>query len=213
MFIHDPYPDPPALLYPPYQSSPSSISSEDNTSSSATPPPFYPDQPPPYPDCDKKPVAPSRLNIAHPYARLYAKKDGAKRRKIWNHALEKSLFTPNELSVLPPFVLSTPFTYIISRSLMGAPHRRTIYMASLEAHVDRLHAQMIELGYFPIDFNQLEPFKGLNSKTAKVSSCQNIPSGIVSADDAEYGRRSPARHFPYKTEAPGTRTLGNTSPC
>jgi hypothetical protein len=52
---------------------------------------------------------------------------------------------------------------------MGAPHRRTIYIASLEAHVDRLHAQMIGMGYFPIDFNKLEPFKGLNTKTAKVS--------------------------------------------
>ena len=52
---------------------------------------------------------------------------------------------------------------------MGTPHRRTIYIASLEAHVDRLHAQMISLGFFPVDFEKLEPFKGLNSKTAKVS--------------------------------------------
>lgn len=37
-----------------------------------------------------------RVDIAHPYARLYAKKE-EKRRKIWNHALEKSLFTPYEL--------------------------------------------------------------------------------------------------------------------
>ena len=39
----------------------------------------------------------TRITIAHPYARLYAKKDGSKRRKIWNHALEKSLFSPHEL--------------------------------------------------------------------------------------------------------------------
>jgi hypothetical protein len=51
---------------------------------------------------------------------------------------------------------------------MGAPHRRTIYIASLEAHVDRLHAQMISIGLFPIDSKCLDPFKGLNSKTAKV---------------------------------------------
>lgn len=37
-------------------------------------------------------------NIAHPYARLYAKKDSTKRhRKIWNHALEKLLFNSHEL--------------------------------------------------------------------------------------------------------------------
>jgi len=41
----------------------------------------------------------SRLAIAHPYARLFSKKDGAKRRKIWNHALEKSVFTPQEMYV------------------------------------------------------------------------------------------------------------------
>jgi hypothetical protein len=36
--------------------------------------------------------------VAHPYARLYAKKDSTKRhRKIWNHALEKSLFNSHEL--------------------------------------------------------------------------------------------------------------------
>lgn len=40
-----------------------------------------------------------RTTIPHPYARLYAKKDGAKRRRIWNHALEKSLFSAHELYV------------------------------------------------------------------------------------------------------------------
>ena len=43
----------------------------------------------------------SQFMIAHPYARLYAKKNatGAKRRKIWNHALEKSVFTAHEMFV------------------------------------------------------------------------------------------------------------------
>lgn len=41
----------------------------------------------------------SRLKIAHPYARLFAKTGEVKRRKIWNHALEKSLFSPYELYV------------------------------------------------------------------------------------------------------------------
>lgn len=41
----------------------------------------------------------SRFTVAHPYARLYAKKEEVKRRKIWNHTLEKALFTPYELSV------------------------------------------------------------------------------------------------------------------
>ena len=43
----------------------------------------------------------SQFMIAHPYARLYAKKNatGAKRRKIWNHALEKSVFSAHEMCV------------------------------------------------------------------------------------------------------------------
>ncbi|KII93227.1 hypothetical protein PLICRDRAFT_49298 [Plicaturopsis crispa FD-325 SS-3] len=124
-------------------------------------PPSYSPQPPPYTLHPRnsstgsggefpgtaRPFA--RSTIAHPYARLANKKDAGKRRKIWNHALEKSLFTPHELST------------------MGAPHRRTIYMSSLEAHVDRLHAQLLSIGLYPIPFEKLEPFRGLNSKTAK----------------------------------------------
>lgn len=91
----------------------------------------------------------ARITIAHPYARLYAKKDSTKRRKIWNHVLEKQLFSPQELST------------------MGAPHRRTIYIASLEAHIDRLHNHLLSSGLYPIPFNRLEPYCGLNSKTAK----------------------------------------------
>ncbi|KAF8626544.1 hypothetical protein AX15_004846 [Amanita polypyramis BW_CC] len=93
--------------------------------------------------------ASARINIAHPYARLFAKKDEVKRRKIWNHALEKSLFTPYELSTL------------------GAPRRRAVYISSLEAHIDRLHAQLLEIGFWPVAFSELEPYKGLNTKTAK----------------------------------------------
>ncbi|KAJ3568068.1 hypothetical protein NP233_g5949 [Leucocoprinus birnbaumii] len=91
----------------------------------------------------------SRLRIVHPYTRLVSKKDDSKRRRIWNHALEKSLFNPYELQAL------------------GAPHRRTIYLASLEAHVDKLHAQLFEAGCCPVSAAELEPFRGLNSKTAK----------------------------------------------
>jgi hypothetical protein len=45
--------------------------------------------------------SPSEIVIAHPYARLYAKKNatGTKRRKIWNHALEKSVFNAHEMYV------------------------------------------------------------------------------------------------------------------
>jgi hypothetical protein len=45
----------------------------------------------------KVPSSGKPTTIAHPYARLFAKKDEVKRRKIWNHALEKSIFDPREL--------------------------------------------------------------------------------------------------------------------
>lgn len=53
---------------------------------------------------------------------------------------------------------------------MGAPHRRTIYTASLEAHIDRLHAQLLGYALFPVPFEKLESFRGLNTKTAKVGN-------------------------------------------
>lgn len=55
-------------------------------------------QDPPYPSIDSTRVDNIRRATGHPYARLYAKKGISKRhRKIWNHALEKSLFDSNEL--------------------------------------------------------------------------------------------------------------------
>ena len=68
---------------------------------------------------------------------------------MWNHALEKSLFTPDELANL------------------GAPLRRGIYIASLDAHIDQLHQQLLSLQLYPVPFETLEPYHGLNSKTAK----------------------------------------------
>ncbi|KAI0348466.1 hypothetical protein BDW22DRAFT_1315403, partial [Trametopsis cervina] len=72
-----------------------------------------------------------------------------KRRKMWPHALEKSLFTPEELGSL------------------GAQVRRGTYTASLEAHIDRLHGQLRSRGICPVPLERLGPFDGLNSTTAK----------------------------------------------
>lgn len=52
----------------------------------------------------------SKLRITHPYARLYAKKDETKRRRIWNHAHEKLIFSPYELWVLRPTLLPPAFS-------------------------------------------------------------------------------------------------------
>ena len=116
--------------------------------------------------------SPSQIVIAHPYARLYAKKNatGAKRRKIWNHALEKSVFNAHEMCVdIVQFPPDITHQLAGDRATMGAPHRRTIYIATLEAHIDCLHAQLLAIGLYPVPFERLEPFKGLNCKTAKVS--------------------------------------------
>ncbi len=111
--------------------------------------------------------------ITHPYARIYNKKHVAgKRRKMWNHTLEKLVFTPQEMYVhssIPRPVRIMTFRFPLShRSTMGAPHRRTIYTASLEAHIDRLHDQLLSCSLAPVPFEKLEPYRGLNAKTAKV---------------------------------------------
>ena len=87
----------------------------------------------------------SRCNVAHPYARLVAKKDD-KRRKTWNHDLEESVFTPFEMFVffVTPALLFIFFKNLIHRSTLGAQLRRGTYIRSLEAHIDTLHAQLLE---------------------------------------------------------------------
>ena len=59
--------------------------------------------------------------------------------------------------------------HVVFSSTMGAPHRRTIYTASLEAHVDRLHDQLASYAWAPVPPQKLEQYRGLNAKTAKVS--------------------------------------------
>ena len=62
--------------------------------------PHYLQDPQPFPNArPPKSARQGQVQISHPYARLFAKKDEVKRRKIWNHALEKSLFNPFELQV------------------------------------------------------------------------------------------------------------------
>lgn len=41
----------------------------------------------------------ARVRVPHPYARITAQKErgASKRRRIWNHTLEKQVFTPDEL--------------------------------------------------------------------------------------------------------------------
>ena len=52
---------------------------------------------------------------------------------------------------------------------MSAPHRRTIYTASLEAHIDRLHEQLASYALAPVAPEKLEAYRGLNAKTAKAN--------------------------------------------
>ncbi|KAF9650486.1 hypothetical protein BDM02DRAFT_3092899 [Thelephora ganbajun] len=85
----------------------------------------------------------------YPYTRPEAKKDvdGVKRRKVWDHMLERRLFTPEELNK------------------MKAQDRRKVYVSSLEAHVDALHAQLLERKLYPVSFERLEKIHGVRSKT------------------------------------------------
>jgi len=90
--------------------------------------------------------------IVHPYARLEAKKSeqqkGLKRRKVWDHLLEKRIFSAEELSKVK------------------AQDRRRVYIASLEAHVDCMHSQLLANSLYPVPFERLDDMSGLHSKTA-----------------------------------------------
>ncbi|KIY47024.1 hypothetical protein FISHEDRAFT_13639, partial [Fistulina hepatica ATCC 64428] len=93
-------------------------------------------------------VRESRLRNSHPYNRLRAREED-KRRRTWNHIYEKMIFTPYELAAC------------------GAPQRRSIYISSLEAHVEVLHTQLFEMGFWPVAYDELESYRGLHSKTTK----------------------------------------------
>ncbi|KAF9785512.1 hypothetical protein BJ322DRAFT_1063544 [Thelephora terrestris] len=85
----------------------------------------------------------------YPYTRPEAKKDvdGVKRRKVWDHMFERRLFSPEELNK------------------MKAQERRKVYVSSLEAHVDALHAQLLESKLYPVSLERLEKIHGVRSKT------------------------------------------------
>ncbi|KAJ7293647.1 hypothetical protein C8J57DRAFT_1269572 [Mycena rebaudengoi] len=127
----------------------------------STPIPVCPPIPPspyPYPmvlsssseDFNREPSC-STNERYHPYDQK------PKSRKQWPHALEKPLFNLLELTTL------------------GAPNRRPIYIASLEAHIDRLHTQLLSLGpqFYPVTTSELDEYKGLNTKT-----CKSMVSGF-----------------------------------
>ncbi|TFK87909.1 hypothetical protein K466DRAFT_490026, partial [Polyporus arcularius HHB13444] len=90
----------------------------------------------------------------HPYSRLRLKREHPeRRRKMWNLRLEKSIFTAKEISA------------------SSSPHRRKVYVESLEAHIDRLHEQLLGYALAPVPPQSLEPYRGLNGKTAKSMVC------------------------------------------
>ncbi|RDX43286.1 hypothetical protein OH76DRAFT_1361381 [Lentinus brumalis] len=73
---------------------------------------------------------------AHRYARLDSEQRSAgyKRRKAWKFALEKLVFTSQEIAAI------------------HTPLRRRIYRASLEAHIEQLHEQLPSDFLTPVEF-------------------------------------------------------------
>ncbi|KAJ3927022.1 MAG: hypothetical protein NXY57DRAFT_664799 [Lentinula lateritia] len=90
-----------------------------------------------------------KASTVHPYAHSSAKNKEYKRRRQWHHVFDRSLFNALEFSNT------------------SARLRRTIYLASLEAHVDGLHAQLSSLGYPLVSPEPMEAHKDLHGKTAK----------------------------------------------
>ncbi|KAI0722576.1 hypothetical protein C8Q76DRAFT_616005 [Earliella scabrosa] len=85
-----------------------------------------------------------------PYHRLQSRRaEAARRRKLWNHKLERRIFSTQEITAIP------------------APQRRAIYTPALEAHVDRLHDQLLSHALFPVPADALQAYHGLNSTLAR----------------------------------------------
>ncbi|KAI0313912.1 hypothetical protein OF83DRAFT_1045738, partial [Amylostereum chailletii] len=95
----------------------------------------------------------------HPYSSLDSAKNKPifRRRKVWHHAFEQHIFSAQEISSVK------------------TPLRREIYVACLEAHVDVLHAQLIDNQLYLVDLESLDSLRGLNCKIAKsiVASLQH----------------------------------------
>ena len=87
----------------PYTHASPSSSSTDESISPTTPTRRLRRQPSPLsPSRDDDGLVLRGTSFVHPYARLYSKRQGAgKRRKMWNHTLEKLLFSPQEMWVSP----------------------------------------------------------------------------------------------------------------
>jgi hypothetical protein len=108
--------------------------------------------------------------MPHPYARFYAYREweaAAKPRRIWSHALESAIFTREELFVLLAASSRESWANAAHSLMVRAGQRRKVYIASLEAHIDALHAQLIEYGLYPVPFADLAPYKGMSSKIVK----------------------------------------------
>lgn len=78
-------------------------------------------------------------------------------------------------------------------------------MSSLEAHIDRLHTQLLTIGFWPVAFEELEPFRGLNSKTAKsmVAGLQHDASiaklKLLELERANEGLQNAVMHDVYRS--------------
>ena len=57
---------------------------------------------------------------------------------------------------------------LLSSSTLGSPYHRGIYIASFEAHVEHLYAQLLSMGLYPIPLEKLQCHHRLNLTTTKV---------------------------------------------
>ncbi|KAJ6610064.1 hypothetical protein B0H10DRAFT_1812431 [Mycena sp. CBHHK59/15] len=135
------------------------VSPPDSASSSASeysaapyPYPLVLSLPPESPGLDR--TRPSNNDRYHPYSPPGEKRERKAKaktpRKMWPHALEKLCSTIRSCA-----------------TTLGVSNRRPIYQASLEAHIDRLHAFVLNPDFYPVTVAELDQFKGLNTKTCK----------------------------------------------
>jgi hypothetical protein len=77
--------------------------------------------------------------------------------------------------------------------------RRPAYVASLEAHIDALHARLIELGLYPVPYAELEQFKGLRADAARsMLASLHHDTEELRAKQSEIGRAVSVEKFLFE---------------
>ncbi|KZS93094.1 hypothetical protein SISNIDRAFT_466442 [Sistotremastrum niveocremeum HHB9708] len=152
--LYNPFPSSHPVIDTPHQTyyaypDPKAIAQ--NTSDPPTPP-FDPIQVPlpPSPTTPTTPAPSARPPSAIKSYKPTPTSKSGRTRKPWHHALEREIFTEEEIQNI------------------SVNHRRTIYLSSLEKRVEGMHKQLSAAHKYPVPSSKLEPWCTLKTKASRM---------------------------------------------